>query len=488
MRFLLVVLLSLAAVAEGQWQPGRTYVLVASITSWPPAAGLAPFVGARKDGELVKALVAAGVPEDNILFLKDKQATRQGITKALAYLAGRTTPADTLIFYFQGHGGRQLLYCYDYDKQAPDQTVLPMSQLYPLLEKSWKGGRLFLIGDCCCSGSLESVLRQFEKDRPNARVATIASATATNLSTGNWTFTEGLIRILTGDPLVDSNRDGRITIAEAEQFLHKQMKYKEDQLASLKLSSSFEKDFVLRATSGQAPPALAGAYQVGDLLEARDFKGKWYAAEIVEGKGQRYKVHFNGWESKWDEWVDDAQLRPIVKAKLSVGQPYEVVWQKRWYPATLTQSVEDYFYFAHFENEAGEDDEWITPERARSPRQQGMGPEYRAPVDARPPVSGDWVAAQWHKSWFRAQITGLVNGTYAVHYDDNTTGQVGQSSLIPIAKDFQVGDRVLASWGDTGRMYPGRVLLVRGDQALIRWEDGSTSCEVAADKIARIRR
>lgn len=491
MRTLLFLWLCIweVAAAQSRWQPERTYVLVSSITSWPPAAGLSSFVGTRRDGDLVKQLEAAGVPEDNIIFLKDKQATSQGIRQALVYLAERTGPGDTMIFYFQGHGGRQRLYCYDYDKKEPDSSVLAMQELYPLLEKPFKGARLLLIGDCCCSGTLDSVLKQFQKGRPQLRVAALASATATNLSTGNWTFTEALLRVLAGDPLIDSDRDGQIDMSEAERFVHNQMKYKEDQLASVTLSPSFEKNFVWRAISGKAPARLAGPHQVGELLEAQDFKGRWYTAEILEGKEDLYRIHFNGWDSKWDEWVEASKLRPIVKTHLNVGQSYEVLWNKRWYPATLTRSVEDYFYFAHFENEAGEDDEWITPERARLPRQPGSGLEFKPPVNSQPPKVGDLVAAQWHKAWFRGRITGMVNGTYAVHYDDDTSGQVSQAELIPIGGPAaEVGDRVLACWGQDGRMFPGRVLELEGGQATIRWEDGSSSTRVALDKLARIRR
>src|SRR5204862_3319157 len=111
-----------------------------------------------------------------------------------------------------------------------------------------------------------------------------------------------------------------------------------------------------------------------------------------------YRVHFVGWDDKWDEWVDATRLRPIVKTKLNVGQHYEVKWQGKWYPATITKSVEDYFYFVHYENEAGEDDEWITPERARVARAEGgkPSPATFVALDSRTPAVGELVAAQYH--------------------------------------------------------------------------------------------
>ena len=490
---MLFVIAGVTAHGETQWQPAHTYVMVASITAWPKSAGLASFTGTRRDADLVNQFKASGVPAANIVFLKDSAATHAGMRKTLQALAAKSGPEDTLVFCFQGHGGREVLYCYDYDDKRPDDTVFHMSEIYPILEKSWKGNRLFLIGDCCCSGSLRTVLRQFEKQRPEIRVAALASATASNLSTGNWTFTEGLIRIFAGDPLVDRDHDGLITITEAERFLHDQMKYKEDQLASLTLSASFERGFVIRPVAADQPVHdLPGPYKIGDVLDARDSEGKWYASEIIDGKPSAgsYKVHYCGWDDKWDEWVDPTRLRAIVKPKLNVGQRYEVLWEKKWYLSTITKTVEDYFYFVHYENYDGEDDEWITPERARVPREKSgqTGPEFTA-RETRPLASGEMVAAQWKTDWYRARITGEINGTYAVRYDDNTTGKLPAGEMIPLAKaaDIRVGDRVLACWGDDGQMYPGRVKAIQAEKATIRWDDGSAASEVALSALARIQ-
>lgn len=485
-----------------EWQPAHTWVFYASICSWPAKAGLASFTGTRRDEDFVAQFKAAGVPGKNVVFLKDSAATHAAMRDGLAALAARAGagPDDTLVFAFQGHGSRKLLFCYDYDAARPDETVFHMDEIFPILDKSWKGRRLILIGDCCCSGSLRSVLAQFARQRPEVRVAALASATASNLSTGNWTFTEGLIRALRGDPIIDRDHDGRLSISEVDRFIHDQMKYKEDQLASLTLSANFEKDFVLRAAASGPAAAVRdvpGAYQIGDVLEARDQEGKWYPSEILDWKqaGNSYRVHFAGWDDKWDEWVDAARLRPITKPKLNVGQHYEVKWQGKWYPATLTKSVEDYFYFVHYENEAGEDDEWITPERARAARPEGGKPQPAAAatsfvaLDARPPAVGDLVAAQYHTDWYSGRITGLVNGTFAVRYDDNTTGKLVASQLIPVADPatLRVGDRVLAVWSNDARMYPGRVKAIDGPKARIKWEDGSAPSDVPLKAIARIR-
>lgn len=42
---------------------------------------------------------------------------------------------------------------------------------------------------------------------------------------------------------------------------------------------------------------------VGDQIDARDCKGKWYASVVKEVRGRRAFVHFNAWPNEFDEWM-----------------------------------------------------------------------------------------------------------------------------------------------------------------------------------------
>ncbi len=487
-----------AAPAPEQWNPASTFVLVASITQWPAQAGLKPFTGEkRRDDDLVAQFKASGVPAANLIYLKDSAATGAGMRDSLRALAGRAGPGSTLVFYFQGHGGRNRLSCYDTDKDRRKQTEFRVDEIIPILDPVWRGDRLFLIGDCCGSGSLASIVRQYEQHRPGVRAACLASATASNVSTEHWTFTAALIRILAGDPLVDRDGDGRIGLGEAAAFLHDQMKYKENQLAGIALTPSFEKDFVVSELApGAKPPAkIPGPNQIGDIRQARDFQGNWYTAEILAWNGGdgTYRVHFSGWDDKWDEWVAASRLRPIARAKpLVIGQQYDVQWQdKHWYLGTITKTVEDWFYFVHYEGEAGDDDEWVTSERTRPPTAATaiQRPEFAALVTPHELSIGAIVAAQWKSAWYRARITEVRDGTYAVRYDDETSGRVALPGLVPVARlnELLVGDRVLACWDGQPRMYPGWVGAVSGQNVIVRWEDGTAPTQVPVNAVARIK-
>src|ERR1700686_3951259 len=211
MRTLLRIVILIASASSStyaatSWVPGQTYVLIASITEWPAKAGLPPFTAEkRRDEDLMNQLKRSGVPAANIIFLKDSAATHAAMRNALGSLAARAGAGSTLIFYFQGPGARKLLCCYDTDQKNPDQTEFHAEENFPILDPTWKGNRLFLIGDCCSSGSLATVVRQYEKQRPTVRAACLASSTASNISTGHWTFTDALIKIFAGDPVIDRN-------------------------------------------------------------------------------------------------------------------------------------------------------------------------------------------------------------------------------------------------------------------------------------------
>src|SRR5437762_2825361 len=49
-------------------------------------------------------------------------------------------------------------------------------------------------------------------------------------------------------------------------------------------------------------------WNVGDRVEVQ-WKGDWYQANVNEVKGNQYKIHYEGYDSSWDEWVDGSRVR-----------------------------------------------------------------------------------------------------------------------------------------------------------------------------------
>lgn len=64
----------------------------------------------------------------------------------------------------------------------------------------------------------------------------------------------------------------------------------------------------LRAAAGGGAAKLAN-YNVGQRVDAQS-NGRWYGATVVEKRGiDEYKVHYDGWDAKWDEWVDPSRIK-----------------------------------------------------------------------------------------------------------------------------------------------------------------------------------
>ena len=50
------------------------------------------------------------------------------------------------------------------------------------------------------------------------------------------------------------------------------------------------------------------------FVDARDSEGRWFDSVVVEVDGSKVKVHFRGWSSRWDTWVekeDQSSLQPL---------------------------------------------------------------------------------------------------------------------------------------------------------------------------------
>jgi hypothetical protein len=57
--------------------------------------------------------------------------------------------------------------------------------------------------------------------------------------------------------------------------------------------------------------------QVGDYLDAKDQEGNWYDSRVVAVNPleRKIKVHYMGWESRWDAWASldaiDLSIAPL---------------------------------------------------------------------------------------------------------------------------------------------------------------------------------
>jgi len=112
-------------------------------------------------------------------------------------------------------------------------------------------------------------------------------------------------------------------------------------------------------------PATATAdktWKVGDACEVQ-WKGTWYKSKVLEIKDGKYKIHYEGWDKKWDEWVTTKRMR--VATAWKVGDLCEVKWKGKWYKSKIIE-VKGPKYKIHYEGWGKEWDEWITTKRMRA--------------------------------------------------------------------------------------------------------------------------
>lgn len=63
--------------------------------------------------------------------------------------------------------------------------------------------------------------------------------------------------------------------------------------------------------SGVAPPTAAD-HKSGTKVEVL-WNGQWYPATILKTEGARRFIHYEGWNSSWDEWVTSERVRNPAK-------------------------------------------------------------------------------------------------------------------------------------------------------------------------------
>jgi uncharacterized caspase-like protein len=136
-------------------------------------------------------------------MIADRDATRRNIRKHLRDVLRQTQPGDFLWFSYQGHGDKRpnsgmFLVPYDTDgstNKSERETAYKLSDLLSDIESDFRGSHVLLSGDCCHSGQM-AVVAPHRKGR--IAFGAITSSLSSEVSTGNWTFTNALIEGLTG--------------------------------------------------------------------------------------------------------------------------------------------------------------------------------------------------------------------------------------------------------------------------------------------------
>jgi len=371
--------LSQSTFARGRdWQPQRTWVFAVGILQFQHKDMFDSFPEKnRRDAQLIDFFRQQGVPESQILFLKDAQATSRRVQNSFPAFLSKAGPDDLLVFYYTGHGYKsddeRTTYFATYDT-GENLDGWETDAIVRDIERYFRGSRALLAADTCFSGNLAQQTRQLGR---RVSYATLASATSNHTSTENWTFTEMLLAGLRGKSFADMNGDGEVTLAELAEDIRQDMVFAEDQKAVFTTTGDFQPQMELAVAERKIDPLISSR------LEVRS-EGDWYKARVIDARNGTYRVHYFGYEDTDDEWVTRRQFRlpssmamdsraetnANLEAKRSndyrIGANVEVNWHGKWYSAKILEA-KDGRHFVHY---AGYDDswnEWVPDNRIRRP-------------------------------------------------------------------------------------------------------------------------
>lgn len=383
------VLLANDPTAKAPIDPANTYVFIAGVLKWQSPT-LSSFNGTnRKDEELYKLLLAKGVNKLNTVYLKDSEATLDNMTKKMKEILGKTTANSTFIFYYAGHGARDgngpvSFANYDY-RSGNGFAATSVSQL---INGSFKGKQVWLLADCCYSGTLMEEARKISGTGKS--VITFTSSSSSNISTGNWTFSQTMIDCFNGLPIADRNVDGKISLKEVKDELFDAMKFREKQLSGTIFYNTDESTQFNLATVPVSPGTPKAEYIYVQQNQ------KFEPARVISYSGTNVTGELYHYSDKVSVTVPVSKTKPIQFAEYPVGTKVQVEWEKKKYPAEIKE-IRNGFHYIHYTGFDDSWNEWVMYDRIYTNDRKKC-------------------TIEWQGQWYPGEMLQQKNGKYFVHY------------------------------------------------------------------------
>jgi Caspase domain/Agenet domain len=360
---ILLFFVAAGAQTSRSWDPSRTWVYFVGLLEWQDSKTFGSFPQKnRRDEILLNVLRSQGVPEKQIVYLKDKQATIAKVKETFPKFLGQAKAGDMVIVYFCGHGYKSAdnkttyLATYDVSDKIEGWQVETLAEA---IEKNFKGASAILMADNCYSGALAEAIKS-RRTSSKISYAVMTSSHFNSFSTANWTFTESLIYAFRGDSYIDDNRDGKITFAELEANSTDDMLFAEEQLAQFAYTENFDKQGIVAMSAKNSAP------RIGERVEAYSVNG-YYKGFIRDAKDGKFQIRYYGYEESDDEWVTAKMIRQAAPKQFRIGAKVEVDWLGKWYAAKILD-VKGGSHYVAYDGYASEWNEWVPSNRVREIR------------------------------------------------------------------------------------------------------------------------
>ncbi len=323
---------SATAEAPNKWPANKTWVMMVGVLDQKnPNVYANMATDDRKDQVLYDILIERGVPREQAVFLKDKDATLENIRKTFSALLKKTKKGDFLVFFFDGHGTvdkKGKGYFVNYDAPGRGYKGLwRIADVFKQIEDEFQGDSVLMLADCCHAGTMNEELKTLETRKG---YACLASARKTVTSPDLWTFTESLIAGFEGRSYVDANRDGEISLNELKDDCWMDMVWFYTQETCFSRNRNFPGNLALVKADKRKHE------DVGKYFEIKPGKkDRWHRARAVahEDGSLTFCYYPDEWLRHVTIKADSENIRPIIRKCFSLDDVIDVRWHGRWHPA-----------------------------------------------------------------------------------------------------------------------------------------------------------
>lgn len=341
------------------WSPQRALVFIVGVLEWKWIEIQSFPKLNRRDEQLFEYFKTMGVPDGRLAYLSDQNATLKNIKKKFNDLLEISRPGDTLFFYYCGHGssdpdGNGYYLAYDYGMRA---GALRAKYIVSNLKKRFRGRNAMFFADCCSSGAIASALA---KTNLQFDYAVLTSTFPGNESTGNWTFSQSLLDAFWGYSFVDSDKDGMINFEDLVKHASFELWSIDQQHLLVYSTKKIQKNFVMT-------PVRKKFHSAPKLVEVK-WKNKWWKAKLSKKRKEEGRIRWCqiGWDAKEDEcWYPLSRIREIpFNSSLGVrkGSRVLVFWGNKYYKACVLRADRGR-YLVHYEGFESVWDEWVDSSR-----------------------------------------------------------------------------------------------------------------------------
>jgi len=211
-----------------------------------------------------------------------------------------------------------------------DDVQMPMKLVVDTIYNHFTGKAAILMADCCHSGYICNLVKDYDKSKVNTylRVAAFGSVYYKKSSTGNWTFTTAVLAALNGEPYLEFDDDGTVTLEELERHIMHDMALFDQQYASSYLPNNM-RNWIL--TCPVKPKEHAS---IGERILV-DWNGEDYIARIEKYRPGEFYICYFSFASNERSWISEDEAKPLDIVHYAPGTRLEILSDDKWYPCRV---------------------------------------------------------------------------------------------------------------------------------------------------------